>query len=481
MKLTVNGEKTTTLYYKTSVTLADACRDAGEVISAACGGDGKCGKCRVYVTSGLTSEPTDTERRLLGDEAIRSGERLACTTRALGDMTLSVRKQNAVINTVTAPSGAEPDTCADGNVCVAVDIGTTTVAAKLVGKNGIIAESASLNPQVSYGADVISRISYADQNGVDALRDAITSCVFGLIRKLNAPDGCSRVVVGNTVMLHLYKGIDPSTIGRAPFTPPSLFGCEADGEYLGACVSGYVGADVIAAVLASGMTKSKERSLLCDIGTNGEIVYWDGEHLYAVSAAAGPAFEGAGISSGMVAAEGAVDRVTVTDEALSVHVIGDGLPRGICGGGLIDAVAALYRLGVIDEGGYMEELYDLGGICLTPADVRAFQLAKGAIRAAIDVAFGDAEPDTVYVSGGFASGLDVESAIVTGLFPKHFRGKVRFIGNGALSGAVMMATSEEARREAERLASETVYDELSTSPEFAQKFIEELSFPDLSE
>lgn len=482
MKITVMGEKTTTLYYKTAVTLAEVCRDAGEVIAAACGGDGKCGKCRVCVISGLTSAPTDAERRLLGDDAIRRGERLACTTRALGDVTLRVPKQSAVINTLTAPFGAS-DAAADGGdgVCVAIDIGTTTVAAKLVGTHGIIAESAALNPQVSYGADVISRISYTEMNGVDALRGAVTSCVDGLVRKLNAPEGCPRVVVGNTVMLHLYKGLDPSSIGRAPFTPLSLFGHEENGEYFGACVSGYIGADVIAAVLASGMTKSMKRSLLCDIGTNGEIVYWDGERLYAVSAAAGPALEGAGISCGMVAAEGAIDRVKLTNGSLSVHVIGDVAPRGICGGGLIDAVAALYRLGVIDESGYMEDAYDFGGVSLTPADIRAFQLAKGAIRAAVEIAFGYADVDAVYVSGGFASGLDVESAVVTGLFPKRFSGRVRFIGNGALTGAVMMATSQAARREAERLAAETVYSELSTSAEFAQRFIEELSFPDINE
>lgn len=471
MEITVIGKETHRLKYSAPVTLLLACRDAGETVYAPCGGNGSCGKCRVRVLSGDVSEPLERELAALG-AAVSRGERLACLTTALGDVTVQLPSAAPSIMTEIKINSLGSGTS------VAIDIGTTTIAAALVTDGGIKKTAAALNPQSVYGADVLSRISHAEINGPDEMSRAVREAVEGLISELCAPEDAPRAIVGNTVMLHLYEGLDPTPIGRSPFTPRSLFGTERDGEYIAPCISGYVGADALAAAYASGMTRSAEPALLCDIGTNGEILYWDGERLTAASAASGPALEGAGISCGTVAAVGAVDSVRIENGKLSLHVIGEVAPRGICGGGLIDAMASLYELGIIDESGYMEEPYDLGGITLIPGDVRAFQLAKGAIRAAIEVLTADKPVKTVYISGGFGSGISVSSAIKTGLLPEAFGDKVRFIGNGALSGAAMMASSETARAEVSQLAQTAEYVELSSSPLFSSLFIEHLEFPE---
>ncbi len=472
MVVTVVGKETHRMEYNMPVTLMEACRDAGETFYAPCGGGGTCGKCKVRILSGEASEPASREITALGADAMREGWRLACLATASGDVTFMIPGAAPLVNTETTVENVGSGTA------VAVDIGTTTLAAALIEGGRVTATASALNPQAVYGADVLSRISYGEANGTDEMTSLVRDAVRGLISELRAPDGVPAAIVGNTVMLHLYGGLDPTPIGRYPFTPRSLFGIEKDGEYLAPCVSGYVGADAVAAAYASGMTKTDEPALLCDIGTNGEILYWDGERLTAAAAASGPALEGAGISCGTVAASGAIDSVKLENGRLKCHVIGDAVPRGICGGGLIDAVACLYELGIIDESGYMEDPCDLGGVTLTPGDVRAFQLAKGAIRAAIEVLTAGKNITAVYVSGGFGSGISVASAVKTGLFPESFREKVRFIGNGALSGAVMMASSSAAREEVRSLAEAAEYVELSLSPEFSSLFIEHLEFPE---
>lgn len=466
MKITVRSENEINIEHRAPILLSEALRTDGAHIDMPCGGDGRCGKCRITVT-GDVSEPTARERALLSSGELLRGVRLACMTYALGDCTVTLDGGDVRIETSGENVAAKPNT-------YAVDIGTTTIAVRRTDKNGSVRTASALNPQSAYGADVMTRISYASEHGTDALTRCVRETVDGLKRSLSVPDDAEGVAVGNTVMLSLYSGIDPTPIGRYPYTPSEFFGKSVKGEYLPSCVSGFVGADVMAAVLASGMGEDKS-ALLCDIGTNGEIVYKNGETYVAVSAAAGPALEGAGISSGMRAATGAVDRVWLSDGKLRLHVIGDTVPTGICGGGLIDAVACLLRLDVIDETGYMAEPYDLGGVTLTPGDVRAFQLAKGAIRAAIETVTDGEDVDAVYVSGGFGSGIDVESAVVTGLLPERFCGKVHFIGNGALTGAVMLSDAETRRKYAETVA-KTSHKELMTDSDFASNFMEYIGF-----
>lgn len=466
MKITVISEYTRTAEYGAPVLLSDVLRDVGADVYMPCGGDGHCGKCRVKVT-GAVSEITGRELSYLSERDVTEGIRLACMTYAIGNCTVRLYVAKAKIETLSETAESKPNT-------YAVDIGTTTIAVRYTDAHGAVSTVSALNPQGAYGADVMTRISYVMEYGTDELTQCVRDAVNALKCSLGVPNDAQGVVVGNTVMMSLYSGVDPAPIGCYPYIPDDTFGRESDGEYLPACVSGYIGSDAMAAVLASGMCE-KNRVVLCDIGTNGEIVYKNGDGYTAVSAAAGPALEGAGISSGMRAERGAVDRIRLDGGKPSIHVIGDGAPMGICGGGLIDAVACLLKLGVIDETGYMAEPYDLGGITITPADVRAFQLAKGAIRAAIEIVTGGKDVETVYVSGGFGSGIDVENAVLTGLLPERFLGKVHFIGNGALAGAVMLSCSEMRAKYGEMIA-KTLHKELMTSPDFMKIFMEYIGF-----
>ncbi len=466
MRIVFVGEKTVAVELTSPVTVADAARKADLMINIPCGGGGRCGKCKVRVT-GNVSEPTDTERTLLTPSELSSGVRLSCHTVVTGDVTVYLDFSELMIETSGENVISQPDT-------YALDIGTTTLALRYTDADGCVHTVSSANPQLAYGADVMSRISYALEHGYKSLTDSVRAAVGTLKEKAGVSDKAHGVTVGNTVMLSLYAGVDPTPIGTYPYTPTELFGDERNGEYIPLCLSGYIGADVLSAALTSGFS-SCERALLCDIGTNGEIIYKNGDRYTAVSAAAGPALEGGGISSGMRAETGAIDSVKLVDGKPVCHVIGGGGPRGICGGGLIDAVACLITLGVIDETGYMDGKYDLGGVMLTPADVRAFQLAKGAIRAAIETVTDGEDADCVYISGGFGSGINVDSAVRTGLLPERYKDRIKYIGNGALSGAAMMS-HKSARDEYEQILSHASVKELMTDPNFMENYMKYMGF-----
>ncbi len=471
MKIKIKGKKLTELELSSDTVLYDAINAAGETVISPCAGAGRCGKCKVYA-KGALSPLSEAEIEHLTEAEIKNGVRLACHAYAVGDAEIEIPDLTAEINADTNDINIPENVTG-----LAVDIGTTTVAVKYIKNGCVMGTRVTLNPQVNYGADVISRIGHAALYGSEKLTESIKNTVKELSESLGADEGTPSVVVGNTVMLHFYEGLDASSIGAAPFLPKSYFGYEKDGEYLPRCISGYVGADAVSSVIASKMTETDTPSLLCDIGTNGELLYWDGEVLHTVSAAAGPCLEGAGIENGMIASDGAIDRVTVENGKLICHVIGDTAPCGICGGGLIDAVAALLEIGAIDESGYMESEFDISGVKIYPSDIRAFQLAKSAIRTGISMLLKNKKtPEKIYIAGGFGSGISVESAIRVGLFPESFSGRVEFIGNGALTGAVMMLSSLKYRKNAEMLAKNAVYTELSGSAEFSELFIDNLGF-----
>ncbi len=482
------------LTYSEPVLLLFALRDAGIYIYAPCGGVGTCGKC--HVRAGGDIAPLTAEEKLhLTQGEIDEGIRLACRAVATGDTFVYV-PSDAVFD------GSNVSHCA--NIAVrgvdkvsetaqyglSIDFGTTTVAARLykLPSGEFIGEAVRQNPQALYGADIISRIVYALSNsqcGDDApLTRMLHDLTSDIISSFNVAtdDIIDTVAVGNTAMLHFYTGLDPSGIASAPFKPQSLFGGYFGRAYIPRCVSSYVGADAIAAAIASGMTEQR-CALLCDIGTNCEILLWRNGRLYCCAAAAGPALEGAGISCGMTATSGAIDAAYVSEGELHVHVIGDGKEKaaGICGSGLIAVTSALLQLGIIDESGYMEKNYELAkDVYITPADVRALQLAKAAVRAGIDTLCDGIDMDEIecfYIAGGFGSGLDIDSCVRIGLFPNEIAGRAKIIGNAALHGASMMLIKPHLRDVAARLADCAEYRELSTDDNFSRRFIERISFP----
>ncbi len=466
MKIRFICEEAVAVGLSSPVTVADAARMTDLMINIPCGGGGRCGKCKVRVM-GEVSPPTETERALLSPSELASGVRLACQAVVTGDADVYLDASKIKVETSVGEVTASPNT-------YALDIGTTTLALRYTDENGCVHTSAAANPQCAFGADVMSRISYASEHGGRALTDAVRHAVARLKADAGVPDTARGVAVGNTVMLSLYAGVDVTSIGVYPYQPADRFGRETGGEYLPLCPSGFIGADALASALASGMDEY-ERAIVCDIGTNGEIIYKNGGEYTAASAAAGPALEGAGISSGMRAETGAVDGACIRDGKIALHIIGEGEPRGICGGGLIDAVACFIELGAVDETGYMESPCDLGGVTLTPSDIRAFQLAKGALRAAVELLTDGADVDRVFISGGFGSGIDVDSAIKTGLLPERFRGKVTFIGNGALSGASILSRAD-ARESYLRLTERLTPIDLMPHPDFTEKYMEYIGF-----
>jgi uncharacterized 2Fe-2S/4Fe-4S cluster protein (DUF4445 family) len=423
-----------------------------------------------------------------------------------------------------------------------VDIGTTTVAAYLMdlstGKN--LAVVSGMNAQEVYGADVITRIQHASSSpkNLRLLREKIRGQIDTMIEDLAEKSGIKKdriyllTIAGNTTMLHLVLGIPPKNIASAPFISVSteMISIRAEELDIGIApggilivlpaVSGYVGSDIVAAVLASGMQESPELSLLIDIGTNGEIVMGNRDRLAACSTAAGPAFEGAEIRCGVGGTAGAVNRVSASNTAgpnagktITYTTISGKPPIGICGSGIVDLLAALLDAGIVEDTGRMldrleaekaglafaEYLGETDGepslilipeektgtglpIVFTQKDVREIQLAKAAIAAGVrtltenlGAAFKDIK--TLYLAGGFGSYIDKDGAARIGLFPAELADKVKVIGNAAGKGEVMALLATGERRKCMEIREMTEYIELSSSPVFQDYYIEEMTFP----
>lgn len=427
-----------------------------------CGGMGKCGKCKIKI-SGQLSRPTDFEKRILG-ELINDGWRLACQTYPQGAFEVERQYSTAEKKRFESAFGE-----------LAVDIGTTTLEVRLINDNCVVERSLP-NPQRRFGADVISRIGAASTHS-----DELTNELRETLKRLTEGLEYDRAVIcANTVMLHFLMGLDVSKMAAYPFEVESLFGEWTDGEsiglskkvYLPRCVSTFVGADTVCAIIAS-KPKFDESTLIVDLGTNGEIAFCRDGKTICTSTAAGPALEGADISCGMRAENGAVDSVKyredTEDGVFEIHVVGDCKPCGICGSGLISAVAAMLDAGVIDCTGYIEKNFELAsGLFITPKDIRAFQLAKSAIRTGIDMLLekcGCDSVDRLCIAGNFGRGLDISACIKVGLFPKCQ--KIDILGNAALLGAHMILGGEKDNFDIE-------YVDLASKEDFNEKFTENL-------
>lgn len=489
--------------------LLDAIRRAdGLRVHAPCGGRGSCRKCEVEL---ITAQGRQTV--------------LACQTEAADGMTVRLREAGAEAVTLrgSAAAGIVPDENGDG--CgIACDIGTTTVVCQLVDlqTGAVLAVAGEGNAQQPYGADVIARIQAAD----DGLRGALTDAIIGQLSRIIL-DLCAQAdipparlrkmaVAANTTMCHLFAGLDPSGIGRAPFTPLSLFGSCHDaralglpfsGEvYIAPAISAYVGGDITADLLAAGLDRASAPTLLIDIGTNGEMALGCGDRFLCCATAAGPAFEGAQISCGMTAAPGAISAVEWRDGELRCAVIGGQDAVGLCGSGLIDAVAVMLELGAVDETGRMlhpdeddipaplserlfltrdgEPAFRLSGaVCVTQGDIRRLQLGKAAIAAGTRVLLEQAQlPESgvsaLLLAGGFGSYIRPESAARIGLIPQSLVGVTRAVGNAAAEGARCALVSQDARTRLAALREHMHYLELSGLGAFNDAYLDAMFFPE---
>ncbi len=480
-------------YKEERVLLSRALRDAGLTLAHPCGGHGRCGKCAVRA-SGELSPMSETER----DALIRAGadpqtQRLACLCEATGATLLYYNIPSASLQGVTQ---SFPDdfslNCLEnsGKIGLAVDIGTTTVAAYLydLTTGQELGSRCVENPQKTHGADVISRIGYALEGGANALRREIEDCIAFLSDALCRTVGVTvpdrAVVVGNTTMLHLISGVDVKPLSAAPFLLDCTFDEWVGVRYYPPVLSAYVGADMTAAILASGMCRGDQTVLLLDVGTNGEMALFHKGKLYVCSTAAGPAFEGAGISCGVPAIPGAIRRVWVEEGRMRYATVDDHMPPvGLCGTGLIDTAAALLELDILEDSGFMEEDAPIGdsGLTLTRADIRQLQLAKAAIRAGVDTLLYLAgvemsDVDRVDLAGGFGTYLPPESCAAIGLIPQEAVGKIRVLGNAAGRGAIRMLLSEKEIDAARRIAQQAQVVELSGDAYFMERYVESMMF-----
>lgn len=498
-------------------TLAEAIALAGFSLPMPCAGNHTCGKCRVYAYGAVTP-PDAEERRLLPPEALTQNIRLACYAQAVGDCTIELFDSD-VGAILLQGSGAGvfsgSRSFAGGGWALAADIGTTTVAAYLLAvsrmesahppciPDGLVVDALGApNAQAAFGADVISRMEQAAARGVRPLQDAILTQLNGLFEELLErhrvpPQGIAGVVLtGNTVMLHLAAGLDPAGLCAMPFTPQSLFGVQfaarklfsalspATSVYFAPCADAFVGGDLISAAVACALAPGE---LLLDIGTNGEMALATEQGLLCCATAAGPAFEGGNLHSGMTAAPGAICAVQLLpDGGLRAQTIGNLPPKGICGAGVISALAALRMCGGLDETGRLAQAYDGsvplgGGVTLTQQDIRQLQLAKAAIAAGIDVLLDRAgllpeQITRVYLAGGFGTAVDPDAAAAIGLFPPVLTDRIVSAGNAAGIGAIACACWQAAVDTAERLAQTAEVIPLATDLLFNERYIEQMGF-----
>jgi uncharacterized 2Fe-2S/4Fe-4S cluster protein (DUF4445 family) len=419
---------------------------------------------------------------------------------------------------------------------LAIDLGTTSLAAALVSlENGSVAASAStLNPQVAYGADVISRIRHESQvpDGGSHLTDAVRRGLSSLVVELLSAAGCSdrdvlvASIAGNPTMMHLWLGVRAAGLGRAPYLGAWSDALTVKASRVGLpahpnanvivfpLVKSHVGGDAVAAAMAVGLDRAPGSRVLIDLGTNTELLLAHEGRLFATSAAAGPAFEGGAIRHGMRGAPGAIDLVSIAaDGCVAIHALGDGPVKGICGSGLIDAVAELLRSGVVTSTGYLRRpdelpegsplaarLLQVDGVqafALAPAgvaevgidpvvvtarDIREVQLAKGAIVAATALLCEQAgieagQLDEVLLAGAFGNYIRKTSALRLGLLPAIDPEKVRFVGNAAGVGARLALVDREVLDRARELAARTTYTDLATDARYQAVFVSALAFP----
>ena len=474
------------------------------------------------------------------DDNLADLERLKCaidqpdveiSLSALQSLPDILRSSNWCINTAVAHTGNSREIIDifsskhDKNIGVAIDIGTTTVALELIDLNtgAVIAQASDYNRQIIVGEDVLARIAYVEERGPKRLQDLIIKTINQLIENIRFVDedrvGSNQVahdiralsVGANPAMLSLFLGLDPTNIRYEPYIPvahePPIFRASDIGLNIHPnspiyCIPGraaYVGGDVTADILLSGMHLKNELSLLIDVGTNGEVVLGNREWMVTCSTSAGPAFEGGDISCGMRAMSGAIDSVEISGGDLQINTIDSQDPVGICGSGLIDLVAQMFKDNWIDRKGniviedserfyYHDEVASAlihsgeNTISINEDDIANILRTKAAIYAGCSVLlssmgmeFNDVEK--IYIAGGFGSHINIDNAQLIGLLPDLPRERFEFIGNGSLGGARLCLISADARKAAHSIFESMTYLDLSSSPAFFDQYSSALFLP----
>lgn len=501
-------------------TLSSAAAANGIPLAADCGGNGSCGRCLVEVST--SSRPGTSPKKVL-----------ACRHEVRRDLIVTVPAASLLpsqkLNLESRGKPPRPDgreSAAPGLLGVAIDLGSTKIAAYLheLDTGAQLAQLGAMNPQIAFGEDVVARLAFASQGADNAalLSKLTIDALNEMIRELLAVAGKDRsrlsnlVLVGNPAMTHLLLGLSVATLARAPYRPVTVEPTDIDASSLGfeagdgarfeipGAIGGFVGADHVAMILGSGIDRARMPVLGIDIGTNTEIVLADPARgiLLCASCASGPAFEGAHIAHGIRAASGAVDRVAVRKGRVFAHTIDDQPATGICGSGLVDAVAALLKLGFLDRNGRLSREADPkaespgerrwvlvdsarsasgGPIHLSQGDITRLQLAKAAVQAGVKALLACAGTDPreirkIILAGGFGSYLNPASARAIGLIPDFPNARTAQVGNAAGIGAKALLLSRKAASRAASLHRRAEHIDLASDPRFNRLFAQALKF-----
>lgn len=466
---------------KSGETLADQLFIAG--VEYPCGGESACGGCKIRVLSGDVPL-TPMMRDALTSDEINAGWRLACCADSVAPVTVEVEQWSLRILTDETGVPIEPR---EGLGAV-VDLGTTTLVAQLVDLNTgeVLAIETALNPQTRFGADVMTRIQH-DLHQPGEITALIRQSLGAMLGRMAAGRELEEVLLaGNTAMHHLFCGLSVEPLSRVPFASPRLgsylttaselrWPCAVRGHvHFLPCLGGFVGSDLLAGIAATGLDMQSEPHALFDIGTNGEIVIGSRHRIQCASTAAGPAFEGGRISCGMRAGHGAIDAV---DRDFQIHVIGGGAARGLCGSGLVDAVAAGLAHDLILPTGRIaspsRRLPLTDRVTLTQADIRELQLAKGAMASGLRM-LAPSGVTKLWLAGAFGNYIRLGSARAIGLLPEDV--KVDPAGNTALRGARMLLLAPSQRGERlRRICAMAEHVELAADPRFQDIYAESMS------
>ena len=539
--------------------LLKAALQAGIFIESPCNREGTCGKCKVLLHRGyLAGARHEKSFHSLAAEDEQAGYVLSCQVSVHGDIRVEVPETRQSLLKIVAdgkcriveldpvikkkfdPESATTTVTAGGHLLateigdttaniygVAIDIGTTTLVVALVDlKTGeTLKSNAALNPQALHAQDVLSRIKLGSTDeGLTLLHKELLQELNRMIGVLAASAQINRSAIyeaifsGNTTMLTLAAGTSPSSLGKYPYRVELATASSCASSTLGLQIaehgqvwfppvaSAYVGADITAGIMAADLPRLKGVTLFVDIGTNGEMVLAENGKITATSTAAGPAFEGMNISRGMRAVSGAIEKVSLTNGNVAIHTIAGSRPLGLCGSGLLDAVAELAREEIIDRNGRFvkpgsEHFATWQGnleieqgrarfrlaenVTLTQQDIRQVQLAKAAVRAGIDMmlltcSLNPEDVDRVFIAGSFGAHLQVSSLITLGLLPESFADRVEFLGNTSQSGAAAFLLNREIRSDAARVVAQMTVLELSREAEFEKIFLKALAFPQLA-
>lgn len=446
--------------------LSDILIKNGKKTEHPCGGKGICKKCKVLIDGNVE---------------------LSCRYTVNSDISVSFINENEIVS----ETGAETDGKFTDNMCLCLDIGTTTLALALVSldEKKIADVRTSTNPQRVFGADIMSRIDYCRKNGVSDLHSSLIEKINEMISDFSLEHSLDMYVSANVTMLHTFFNADCSSMGASPYVPQFLDSKKQNGKSLGLkfvdkvislpSIHSFVGADIVAGMNFIGMPKNEKYNLLVDLGTNAEIVLYSEKSAVCTSAAAGPCFEGVNISCGMSATDGAVYEFDRKNGMVCVKTINKKMPRGICGTGLIDIMAELMN-GEIDETGFMEcETFEIfKDIYVSQADVRQFQLAKSAVYSGIltlisreKITFEQIEK--MYISGGFSSKMNMENAVKVGLLPKELKEKSVLLNNSSLLGTVKFACENN---DLKNYIDNAEYIDLSADPGFSELFVDNMVF-----